>query len=138
MDNKNNQKQSASAEATADRHKTWWDEENEVIRLQVFGDYDEQDAGNTVSKITESKNQSPGIKFKFLIDLSQANKPSSKARKIIVEKIYKDQDLEKIACVADSVLVRTVNSFLIKAAGIGSDKVKVVKNEQEALKWLKS
>ncbi|MFH1565488.1 MAG: hypothetical protein ABIC82_06680, partial [bacterium] len=99
------------------QHKTWWDEENKIIRLQVLGYYDGQDAQNTVDKIAEIKQQFSGVKLKFFIDLFQANKPSSEARKIIVEKMYKDLDLEKIACVANTILIRTVNKFLITASG---------------------
>ncbi len=117
-------------------HKTWWDEKNEVIRLQVFGDYNEQDAQNTVDKITEIKQKFPGRKLRFLIDLTQATTPSSQARKIIAEKIYKDPDLEKISAVTPSILVRTVNSFLIRASE-ENDKVKMFATEEEALKWLK-
>lgn len=118
------------------KHKTWWDEENKIIRLQVFGDYDEQDAQNTVDKIAETKQRFLGKSPSFLIDLTKANKLSSKARKIIVEKIYKDPKLNRIATIASSVLVRTINSFLITASGLEADKVKMFKTEEEALKWL--
>jgi len=120
------------------KHKIWWDENNEVIRLQVFGDYDEQDAQKTADGIVEIKQKFSGKQLRFLIDLTKANKPSSKARNIIVEKIYKDPDLEKIAAIASSILVRTINSFLITASGLGSDKVKMFKTEHEALKWLRA
>jgi hypothetical protein len=33
-------------------------------------------------------------------------------------------------------LVRTVNNFLIKAAELGSDRIKMFATEKEALKWL--
>jgi 16S rRNA U1498 N3-methylase RsmE len=78
-----------------------------------------------------------GKKLNFLIDLDKANKPTSKARKIIIEKIYKDPELNKITVIATSVLVRTVNNFLIKAAELGSDRIQMFPAEKEALKWLK-
>ncbi len=119
------------------QHKTWWDENEKVIRLQVFGNYDDQDAQNNVNGVAAIKQKFPGEKLKFLIDLAKATTPSSKARKIIVEKVYKDPDLGRISAVTPSLLVRTVNSFMIKASRLGSDKVRMFATEEEALKWLK-
>jgi len=70
--------------------------------------------------------------------LFKATIPSSQVRKIIVEKIYKDPDLEKIAYITSSIVVRTVNRFLIKASGISGDKTKMFATEEEALKWLRA
>ena len=119
------------------KHKTWWDEREGVIRHQVSGPYDEQDAGELVKEIGEIKRRFHGKKPKALLDLSGAGKVTSGARKLIVERIYRDPDLVKIASFGLSIFARVVNSFMIKATGVSSDKVRVFDTEENALKWLK-
>lgn len=118
-------------------HKTWWDEKNEIIRIQVLGDFSGQDAEGTANKIAEIKDQFPDKKLGLLVGMELATTPSSQARKIIVEKIYKDPTIEKIATVSQSLIVRTINNFLAKASGLKEVKVEQFPTEEEALKWLK-
>lgn len=120
------------------RWKVWWDEKDKVIRLRVWGRNDEQDVNGLVAKIAEIKRDFPGEKLRILLDLIQASAPSAPARKIIAKEIYKDPAIDKIAAIAPSILVRTVNSFLMKVSGVSDSKVKMFAAEAEALKWLKS
>ena len=116
--------------------KVWWDEKDGIIQTQIFGLNNEQDVINTVSKIAEIKQKFPGKKLRDFIDLSQASKPSSRARKVIAEKIYKDPDLKRIALVSKSLINKTIQNFLIRATS-ESDKIKMFDTKKEALKWLK-
>ncbi len=118
-------------------HKTWWDEKEGVIKHQVSGPYNDQDAGELLKKIAEVKQQFHGKKLRALLDLSEACNVTSKSRKIIAEKVYKDPDLEKIASFGLSTFARVVNSFMIKASGVGNDKVRTFETEEGAIQWLK-
>jgi len=132
-----NQQQFASTDNAESKHKNYWDKIDQAIITEVSGGYDEQDAQETSKAITEIQQQFPGKRLKFLIDLTKANKVSSQARKIIAEKIYKDPDLGKIATFGQDNVARLVNRFMIKASGLGSDRIKVFETKEQAFKWLK-
>lgn len=114
-----------------------WDEKNQIIKATVIGNFDEKEAEIHVDKITEIKAQFPDKEIRLFVDLNKAGIPSSKARKIVVDKIFKDPDIKKIANLFSSVLIKTINNFLVKASGQDGNKMKAFSSEQEALKWLK-
>ncbi len=119
------------------RHKTWWDEKEGFIRHQVSGSYDEQDADELLKEMVKVKQRFYGKKLKVFLDLSGAGKVTSGARKTIAERVYRDPDLEKIASFDLNSFARVVNSFIIKASGVSSDRVRVFDTRENALKWLK-
>ena len=124
-------------ETNSCKHKTWWDEKEEVIKHQVSGPYSEQDADELLKETAEIKQRFHAKKLRALLDLSGAGKVTSEARKMIAEKVYQDPDLEKIASFGLSSFARVVNSFMLKATGVSGDKVRVFDTEENALKWLK-
>lgn len=118
-------------------HKTWWDEEKHIIIHKVDGPYEEEDVNDLLKKIDELRKEMPDTKLRALLDLSSAHNITSGARKAVAQKVYKHPDLERVSAFGVSTFARVVNSFIIKASGAGSDKVRVFEKKEEALKWLK-
>lgn len=120
-----------------DSHKNYWSKLDRAIVIQVTGPYDEKDAQKSSDTIAEIKQQFPSKRLNLLIGLSKANKVSSEARKIIIEQIYKDPDLGKIATFGQDQVARLVNRFMIKASSLGSDRIKVFETKEQAIEWFK-
>lgn len=104
-------------EMNSHKHHAWWDEKEGVVKHQVSGPFGEQDADEFLKKTAEIKQRFHGKKIRVLLDLSEAGKVAPEARRMIVEKVYQDPDLKKIASFGLSSFARVVNSFMIRAAG---------------------
>jgi len=124
-------------ETSDHKHTARWDEKEGVIKHQVSGPYDEQDADELLKETAEIEQRFHGKKLKVLLDLSGAGKVTSEARRTIAEKVYQDPDLGKIASFGLSSFARVVNSFMIRAARVSGDEVRIFYIKENALKWLK-
>ncbi len=124
-------------ETSDHKHTTRWDEKEGVIKYQVSGPYDEHNTDELLIETAEIEQRFHGKKLKILLDLSGAGKVTCEARRTIAEKVYQDPDLGKIASFGLSSFASVVNSFMIRATRVSSDKVRVFDIEENALKWLK-
>ena len=121
-----------------DQHRTWWDDEYKVVMTQIVGEFDESDARGLLKHLFEIKRKFPRRKLNYLIDLSRTEKPSSKAREVIVKQVYSSPMWRKIATFGQSAIIRTINGWMIRASGLKSDKIRMFAGGEDALKWLKS
>ncbi len=119
------------------KFKVWWDEKEGIIRGEIIGDQNEEDArkilGKT-AKLTASLNKK-GIKpIGSLYDMTKAGKASSKARRIYADS-FKNGTLAKTALFGGGVVQKTIANFVFSFSGTKNAKYFVT--EEEALKWLK-
>ena len=97
-----------------EKYKIWWDEKEQIVRAQAFGELDEQ-ASLGILAATKNLAQQYGDKLDWIIDLSQMTKATSQARKILAE-ASGHPSIRKYAFLGAAIFIRTVANFIAAAA----------------------
>ncbi len=118
---------------TQAKWKVWWDEENKIGRIKMEGNPDDETPNELFDKLDEINSKIPG-KTSWLVDPGNI-RPSSRLRKMIAERIYKNPEIEKHAVLTTSVATKVIIQFIIKASG--RKNVRAFASEGEAKRWLK-
>jgi hypothetical protein len=113
---------------------THLDEGLQIIRQNIEGVIDEEDANNLSNMI---KTLSAGLKdprkVRVLVMSNDFGKGTTKARKRLIENLDV-ADLYKIAVMGKNPYMKTLFTFILKVTG--TKKVKMFTGEQEAVLWL--
>ncbi len=121
-----------------EKFKIWWDEKERIIRGEIIGDQNEEDARKILEKtvkLTTSLNKK-GIKLiGSLHDMSKAGRASSRARRIYADS-FKNGILAKTALFGGGVVQKTIANFIFSFSDTKNAKYFVT--EEEALRWLKN
>ncbi|OGM11035.1 hypothetical protein A2Z22_04190 [Candidatus Woesebacteria bacterium RBG_16_34_12] len=120
----------------------WWDSENKILRVKMYGDHDEKLAEKFVkeAQVIMDELKAKGINVnRALYDLTQAGRPSLKAR-LIYAKLGKQMAVKlkdpKIAYVGADLFNVTVASFIHSLAHY-KIQMKFYSSMNEAVDWLK-
>lgn len=114
------------------KFNTWWDEKNNIVRAEFFGDQEEKDAELFVNKVREFANAHGG-KVKILTDGRKGGKSSTTARKIYYD-LYDSSIVEKSALFGLGFVQRVIASFIHHRKS--KTVAKFFENEEEALRWI--
>jgi len=115
------------------KFNTWWDEKNNIVRSEFFGDQEEKDAELFANKVHELANTHGG-KVKILTDGRKGGKSSTTARKIYYD-LYDSSVIEKSALFGLGFVQRIIASFIRHRKS--QTIARFFETEEEALKWLK-
>jgi len=121
-----------------DNFKLWWDEKEGVMRGQIIGSQNEEDAKrmvNGVSEFVDSLNRKGISDIYALFDMNEAGSASAKARDILKD-LVKSRIYRKIALYGGGVVQRVIAKYVFTI--IESENVRYFAYEREALRWLKS
>ncbi len=119
-------------EGQGDNYRMWWDESKQVGRNWVSGHINVEIAEFFAKQIKEICLAHGTVNF--LCDLSEEIRPpSAQARKIIANAI-RENNINKMAFVGASVIVRTVANFITRAAD--QKNARHFAKETEAMQWL--
>ncbi len=110
----------------------WWDDENKLARGKAVAEIDEA-AALIVTQERERIAQQQDGEIDWMIDLTEVNGVSSKARKMFAQTTG-HPSIRKFALVGASVFIRTVSNFISTASG--QKKVRHFATEREALQWM--
>lgn len=116
-----------------------WVGKDGIVNVETAKITDEKEIEQLLEEMEKIIGKMPG-KAKVLINLTITTNiiRSSQFRKKTVErvkKIAKDPGFEKAALFVGNLVMRTIASFIIAAAGL--QNVKIFPTREEALKWLK-
>ena len=117
------------------KHKVWYDEKNQVVRLQVIGVYSSQEAeesGKLYKDVLEGKPYR-----QLIVDLSQSGEMESRETRKITNNYLKQAEFSDVAYFGANSTRRMIAKVLMKLSSLNifSD---FFKNEEEAINWLKS
>ncbi len=118
---------------TQAKWKVWWDEANKIGRIKMEGNPDDETPNELFDKLDEIISKRPG-KTSWLVDPGNI-RPSSRFRKMITERAYKNPEIKKHAVFTSSVATKVIMQFMMKASG--RKNVRAFTSEGEALRWLK-
>ena len=116
-------------------HKTWYDEENELLRLSVIGPYSTQEAlalGKSFQELLEGK-----PRRQLMVDLSDAGKMKSRETRKIQNEILKDAEITDVAYVGAAAASRMIAKVMMKLGSLNT-ATDFFKTDEEALSWLKN
>ena len=118
-------------------YKVWWDEENEIGRIYIIGEVDEEMTRGMIEEGNQISEQY-GKRIGWLIDLTKLTKPlvSLKIRKAMADAI-KLVSRGKIAVIGMSTFIKVALNFVLMATNRKDIKINFFSIEEEALKWLK-
>jgi hypothetical protein len=102
-------------DAQDEKFNFWWDEKEGIVRANIIGYVDEQQAKKIVETGTEIIKSRPE-KPLMLFDLTASGSASSLARKIIADGL-KPEIYSKTAFFGTSIFNRVLVSFIVFAAG---------------------
>ena len=109
-----------------------WDEKLHLVRAQPSGTLNSDVAMKVLTK-TNKIAEMYGDRVDWLIDLTDLNNVTFKARKIMVE-VSRHASIRKYAFVGASSFMRVVSTFITTAAGL--DTIKHFTKSEEAISWL--
>jgi hypothetical protein len=113
---------------------TYLDEGLQIIRQNIEGVIDEEDADNLSNMIkTLSAGLKDAHKVRVLVVSDGLGKGTTKARKRLLENLD-EVDLYKIAVMGKNPYMKTLFTFILMVTG--TKKVKIFIGEQEAVRWL--
>jgi hypothetical protein len=115
-------------------YKVWVDK-NGIIRGQIIGSHDEDDAVHIIKEIDDIllKMEQKGV---ILIDMSKTGRPTTGSRKVHAENIkHGYSKFKKAAFFGASAFNRVMANFIIKASGKG-EVVRYFDKENDAINWL--
>lgn len=118
------------------KYKTWFDNEKDVLYVQVFDKLGKEDAHgiiNDVNKALEGRSHKPSI-----VDLTQGTPSVDKEAREAFKEIAIPEAFtsEKVAVFGASPGVRMIAKVLLTVTGF-SKRTRFFKTEDEALRWLK-
>jgi len=114
------------------KFNAWWDEKNNIVRVEFFGDQEEKDADLFANKVREFANAHGG-KVRILTDGRKGGKSSTTARKIYYD-LFESGIIEKSALFGLGFVPRVIANFVHYRKS--TTKAKIFEKEEEALKWL--
>lgn len=117
------------------KHKIWYDQDNEVLRQQVIGEYSSQEARESGAEYSNGLEEKP---YRHLIvDLSQAGKMQDRQTRKITNESLENADISAVAFVGATAATRMIAKVLMK---LGSSRIATdfFKTDEEALAWLKN
>jgi len=117
------------------KHKLWYDEENEILKLQVIGKYSSQEAREVSASLGELLKGRPHRQF--IVDLSQAGKMESRETRKIQNDGLKQAQLTHVAFVGASAGPRMIARILIKLGSLNVSNT-FCETIDEAVRWLKA
>ena len=116
-------------------HKTWYDEENELLRLEVIGLYSTQEAialGKSFQDLLEGK-----PRRQLLVDLTGAGKMESRETRKIQNDILKEAEITDVAYVGAAAAPRMIAKVMMKLGSLNA-ATDFFKTGDEGMSWLKN
>jgi hypothetical protein len=116
-------------------HKSWYDEENELLRLAVIGAYSTQEAiamGNSFHSLLEKKSYR-----QLVVNLSEAGKMESRETRKVQNDILKKTEITDVAYVGAPAAPRMIAKVLMKMGSLDA-ATNFFKNDDDAISWLKN
>jgi hypothetical protein len=116
------------------KYRVWLDKDRQIIRQEIDGELNEEDA-RVISETTIALGNASKEPDKVRILIKHANfiKTPSKVRKIFTHDMKKG-NLYRIAVMGRSPGIKAMLFFLTMATGL--NKLKMFKDEGEAIRWL--
>jgi hypothetical protein len=112
----------------------WLDDKLQIIRQNITGPIDEEDAKKISSATRAAARQlKDPQRVRILAVSSNVEKIESKPRKILMNDL-KDPTLNKMAFVENNPYLKALISFTFILTGV--DKVRMFSNEKDAIDWL--
>ena len=115
-------------------HKTWYDEQHGILRLQVVGEYSSQEArdlGKTWNELLQGKPYR-----QLVVDLSQAGRMESRETRKIQNDCLKEAEITDIVFVGASSATRMIAKVLVKLSSLNA-YTEFFRTNDEAIKWIK-
>ena len=115
-------------------HKTWYDDENELLRLTVTGPYSTLQArelGESFHGLLEGKPYR-----QLLVNLSEAGKMESRETRQVQNEILKDAEITDVAYIWAAAAPRMIAKVLMKLGSLNA-ATDFFKTDDEGINWLK-
>lgn len=116
-------------------HKTWYDEENELLRLAVIGPYSTQEAIALRKSFHELLEGKP--RRQLMVDLTEAGKMESRETRKVQNDILKEAEITDVAYVGAAAATRMIAKVLMKLGSLNA-VTDFFKTDDQALSWLKN
>ena len=116
-------------------HKAWYDEENELLRVEAIGPYSTQDAitlGEIGQELLEGK-----PRRQLIVDLKGVTTMESRETRTVQNRVLKELGVTDVAYVGATAAVRIVAKVLMKLGSLDTS-TDFFKTDDEALNWLKN
>lgn len=119
-------------------HKVYYDDKNEIVRIDVIGVIEESDPQEMNQEFLKTLEGKPHKQL--LIDLKKADPTGghNERRKQLYDAVA-DAGFEEVALYGTTSATRLVVKVIIKLGTMGKRKMNIefVKDEEEAVNWLK-
>ena len=116
-------------------HKSWYDEENELLRLSVIGPYASEEAialGKSFRDLLEGKRHR-----QLMVDLTKAGKMESRETRKIQNDILKEAEITDVAYVGAAAGPRMIAKVMMKLGSLNA-ATDFFKTDDKAMGWLKN
>jgi hypothetical protein len=114
-------------------HKFFYDEDNQILRMQIIGGYSTEDAHKSLEFYNSHLEGKPYRQL--IVDLSQAGKMESRETRKIQNEILKQSGITDTCYVGANAATRMTAKVLMKLGGLDIN-TNFVKNDEDAIAWL--
>jgi polyhydroxyalkanoate synthesis regulator phasin len=114
-------------------HKTWYDEENELLRLAVIGPYSTKEAlelGKSFNELLDGKPQR-----QLIVNLVEAGKMESRETRKTQNNILKEAEITDVAYVGAAAAPRMIAKVMMKLGSLNA-ATDFFKTDDEAISWI--
>ncbi len=116
-------------------HKTWYDEENELLRLAVIGPYSTQEALELAKSFHSLLEGKPYRQL--IVNLAEAGKMESRETRKTQNNILKEAEITDVAYVGAAAAPRMIAKVMMKLGSLNAF-TDFFQTEGEAIKWMKN
>ena len=115
-------------------HKLWYDEENELLRLEVIGPYTTQEAKDLGKSFHEQLQGKANRQL--LVNLSKAGAMESRETRKIQNEVLKELEITDVAYIGAAAAPRMIAKVLMKLGSLNA-AIAFFKTDDEGMSWLK-